>query len=99
MHRSTTVCPFCHSFIVVGDEECTRCGATIEYGRIPPRYFLLLLVVAWAIMGGVHLLCDNAGLDDFLPQLGIATILNLLIWLKAIRILNKRYKGRIRYTR
>ncbi|ECL7345084.1 hypothetical protein FTS55_15765 [Salmonella enterica subsp. enterica] len=69
--------------IVTGAECCPRCGATIEYGRIPPRYFLLL-AIARAIIGGVHLLCDEAGLRDFLQQLGIATVLCLLFCLKAV---------------
>ncbi|EAA5259378.1 hypothetical protein DP804_23330 [Salmonella enterica subsp. enterica] len=99
MHGNTTFFPFCHAVVVTGAECCTHCGATIEYGRIPPRYFLLLLAIAWAIIVGVHLLCDNAGLHDFLQQLGIASVLCLLVWIKAIRVLNKRYKGRVRYTR
>lgn len=36
------------------------------------------------IIGGVHLLCDEAGLRDFLQQLGIATVLCLLFCLKAV---------------
>lgn len=99
MHDIMTRCPFCHSVVFIGTERCTCCGATIEYGRVPSRYFLLLLVIAWAIIGGVHILCDDIGLDDFLLQLTIASIFCLLIWLKAIRALNKKYKGRIRYRR
>lgn len=41
----------------------------------------------------VHLLCDEAGLRDVLQQLGIASVLYLLFWLKAIPALSKRYKG------
>ena len=99
MHGTTTSCPFCHSAVVAGAESCTSCGATIEYGRIPPRYILLLLITVWAIIGVVHLLCEEAGLRDFMQQLGITTVLCLLFWMKAIRVLNKRYRGRIRYTR
>ncbi|ECE0486475.1 hypothetical protein KX75_20090 [Salmonella enterica subsp. enterica] len=99
MHNITTFCPFCHSVVIVGAERCHNCNATIEYGRIPLRYFLLLLAITWAIIAGIHLLCDDAGLHDFLLQLGIAAVLCLLAWIKAIRVLSKRYKGRIRYTR
>ncbi|HAU3224891.1 TPA: hypothetical protein N2F56_004136 [Salmonella enterica] len=99
MDNTTTICPFCHSVVLVGTRRCTSCGATIEYSRIPPRYFLVIFALAWAIIGCVHLLCDEAGLRGFLLQLGIATVLCLLFWLKSIRVLNKRYKGRIRYTR
>ena len=59
----------------------------------------MLLAIAWAIIGSVHVLCDEAGLRDFLQQLGIATGICLVFWLKAIQVLNKRYKGRVRYTR
>lgn len=102
MHGNTISfvrCPFCHSIVVVGAESCTKCGAKIEYSRIPPRYFLLLLIISWAIIGGVHLLCDEVGLRDFVQQLGIATGICLVCWLKAIQVLSKRYKGRVRYMR
>ena len=99
MKNEITYCPFCHSVIIIGTEHCTGCHTTIEYGRVPPRYFLLLLALVWAVIGGVHLLCDDLGIISFLAQLSIATLLCLLIWIKAIRVLNKKYKGRIRYIR
>lgn len=99
MHGITTFCPFCHSTLLLGSDRCTSCGATIEYGRIPPRYFFLLLALAWIIIGGVHLLCDDFGVVDFMVQLGIATLLCLVVWVKVIRRLSKKYKGRIRFTR
>ncbi|MDN8598850.1 hypothetical protein Q0A17_05395 [Citrobacter sp. S2-9] len=99
MDRTTTICPFCHSVLFIGTKRCICCNATIEYGRIPPRCLLLLVGITSAIFVGVHLLCEYAALNGFLLETGIVTVLCLIVWLKAIRILNKRYKGRIRYTR
>lgn len=99
MHSITTFCPFCRSTLFVGAERCSSCGATIEYGRIPLRYFFLLVVLLWLIIGGVHLFCDDIGIMDFIVQLSIATTLSLVVWGWVIRKLRKKYTGRIRFTR
>lgn len=99
MKNEITYCPFCHSVIVSGAEHCSHCGAIIEYGRVPLRYFFLLLLLSWIVIGVIHLLCDDLGIVSFMVQLGVSAMLWLVIWFKSIRVLNKKYKGRIRYVR
>lgn len=99
MYSISTFCPFCHSTFLVGAERCGSCGATIEYGRIPPRFFLFLLVVIWGLIGAVHVICDNFGVFNFIIQLSIAVSLCLMVWGIGIRKLSKKYRGRVRFVR
>ena len=99
MIKEITYCPFCHTIVVPSEEQCSHCGATIEYGRIPPRYYLFLLILIWVVIAFVHLLCDDLGIVSFLVQLWISTLVWLIIWIKSIKALNKKYKGRVRYVR